>query len=133
MHAEFVENAILHAVVPNAFFGFDTYYGTDGLVMQIAPNLPDAVGNWKMEGVRYAGLSFDVAVANNFVVVCNVEELADGAADRNTKLAITLSYEGETPKVYVNNKLVSEGYTVDRVNKTVTVTVNFGNLNVSVR
>lgn len=133
LHAEFVENAILYAVVPNAFFGFDTYYGADGLVMQIAPNLPDAVGNWKMEGVRYAGLSCDVAVANNFVVVCNVEELADGAADRNTKLAITLSYEGETPKVYVNNKLVSEGYTVDRVNKTVTVTVNFGNVNVSVR
>ena len=72
LHAEFVENAILYALVPNAFFGMDTYYANDALVVEVAPNLPDAIGTWKMEQMRYAGLTYDIAVANNFVVVGNV-------------------------------------------------------------
>ena len=133
LHAEFIENAILYATVPNVFFGLDTYYADDALVVEVAPNVPDAIGTWKMEQVRYAGLTCDIAVANNFVVVGNVEELASGAMNRNTKLAVTLSYTGDTPKVYVNNKLVKDGYTVDTVNKTVTVIVPFTAINVSVR
>ena len=133
LHAEFIENAILYAAVPNAFFGMNTYYGADGLVMQIEPNLPEEIGTWKMEQVRYAGLVYDVAIGNNFVLVCNVEEKESGALSKDTKLEVTLSYEGETPKVYVNNKLVSEGYTVDVEAKTVTVTVDFTNVNISVR
>ena len=133
LHAEFVENAILYALVPNAFFGMDTYYADDALVVEVAPNLPDAIGTWKMEQMRYAGLTYDLAVANNFVVVCNVEELANGAMARNTKLAVTLSYTGATPKVYVNNKLVKDGYTVDTTAKTVTIIVDFTEINVSVR
>ena len=133
LHAEFIENAILYALVPNAFFGMDTYYAEEGLVMQVAPNLPDAIDTWKMEQVRYAGLTYDIAIANNFVVVCNVEENASGALSRNTQLEVTLSYTGETPKVYVNNKLVREGYTVNAVDKTVTITVDFGDVNISVR
>ena len=133
MHAEFIENAILYALVPNAFFGMDTYYADNALVMQVAPNLPDAIDTWKMEQVRYAGLTYDIAIANNFVVVCNVEENASGALSRNTQLEVTLSYTGETPKVYVNNKLVREGYTVNTVDKTVTITVAFADVNISVR
>ena len=133
LHAEFVENAILYASVPNAFFGMNSYYGADGLVMQVAPKLPEEIGTWKMEQVRYAGLSYDIAVSNDFVLVCNVEELASGAKTRNTKLEVTLSYTGSTPKVYVNNKLIKDGYTVDTTAKTVTVTVDFGNVNVAVK
>ena len=133
LHAEFIENAILHTIVPNAFFGLDTYYDAQSLVMQVAPNLPQAVGTWKMEGVRYAGLSYDIAVANNFVVICNVEELSNGASSRAMQLEVTLSYAGETPKVYVNNKRITSGYVVNEAEKTVTVTVEFGNVNVSVR
>ena len=133
LHAEFIENAILYSAVPNAFFGLDTYYNANGLVMQVAPNLPDAIGTWKMEQVRYAGLSYDIAIANNFVVVCNVDELATGALSRNTKLEVTLSYTGNAPKVYVNNKLVKDGYTVDTKAKTVTVTVDFGNVSIAVQ
>ena len=133
LDAEFVENSILYASVPNVFFGMNTYYDADGVVMQVAPNLPDAIGTWKMEQVRYVGLTYDIAVSNNFVVVCNVEELADGALDRNAKLEVTLSYAGNTPKVYINNKLVTEGYTVDRASKTVTITVDFGNVSIAVQ
>ena len=132
LHAEFIENAMLYAVVPNAFFGLDTYYGENGLVMQVAPKLPDAVNTWKMEQLRYAGLTYDLAVGNNFVVLCNVQELTAGAKSRNTKLEVTLSYTGSTPKVYINNKLVKEGYTVNTAEKTVTVTVDFADVNVSV-
>ena len=133
LHAEFIENAILYALVPNVFFGLDTYYGEDGLVMQIAPNLPDAIGTWKMEQVRYAGLVYDVAIGNDFVMICNVEELADGALDRGTKIAVTLSYTGNSPKVYINNKLVSSGYTVNASAKTVTVLLDANDVNVSLR
>ena len=133
LHAEFIENAILCAAVPNAFFGMNTYYGANGLVMQVAPNLPKEIDTWKMERVRYAGFVYDIAVANNFVLICNVDALADGAALRNTQLEVTLSYAGKTPKVYINNKLVSEGYTVDTVSKTVTVTVDFGNVSIAVQ
>lgn len=133
LHAEFIENAILYAAVPNAFFGLDTYYTEDALVMQVAPKLPDEIGTWKMEQVRYAGLTYDIAIANNFVVVCNVEEIATGALSRNTQLEVTLSYMGAAPKVYINNKLVREGYTVNTEDKTVTITVDFDNVNISVR
>ena len=119
--------------VPNAFFGMNSYYDADGLVMQVAPKLPENIGTWKMEQVRYAGLVYDVVVANNFVIIGNVEDNTDGAMDRNTKLEITLSYTGNTPKVYVNNKLIKDGYTVDTTAKTVTVTVDFGNVNVAVK
>ena len=111
----------------------DTYYQDNALVMQVAPKLPDEIGTWKMEQVRYGGLTYDIAVANNFVLVCNVEDYAKGASARDTKLAVTLSYTGTTPKVYVNNKLVTEGYTVDTVNKTVTIAVDFMQVNISVR
>ena len=133
LHAEFIENAILYAAVPNAFFGLDTYYGENGLVMQVAPNIPDAIGTWKMEQVRYAGLTYDIAIANNFVVIANVEELATGALSRNNQLEVTLSYTGNTPKVYINNKLVSDGYTVDAEAKTVTITVDFGCVSIAVQ
>ena len=133
LDAEFIENAILYALVPNAFFGFDSYYDADGLVVEIAPNLPDAINTWKMEQVRYAGLTYDVAVGNDFVVIANVEELETGASERNTRIAVTLSYTGNAPKVYVNNKLVTEGYTVDTTAKTVTILVNAQDVNVSVR
>ena len=132
LDAEFVENALLYALVPNAFFGLDTYY-EDGLVMQVAPNLPDAISTWKMERVRYAGLTYDIAVGDDFVLVCNVAELANGALSRNTKLAVTLAYTGDMPKVYINNKLVTEGYTVDTEGKTVTVTVEMRDVSIAVR
>ena len=133
LHAEFIENAVLYATVPNLFFGLDTYYGDNGLVMKVAPNLPEDINTWKMENVRYAGLSFDVAIGNSFVVIAGIEELASGAKDRNSKVEITLAYSGDSPKVYVNNKLISDGYVVNATQKTVTVTVDFANVNVSVR
>ena len=133
LHAEFIENAILYASVPNVFFGMDTHYGEDGLVVEIAPNLPDAIGTWKMEQVRYAGLVFDVAIGNDFVLLCNVEELEDGALSRGTTFEVTLSYTGSSPKVYINNKLVKSGYVVNEAAKTVTVQVNAQSVNVSVR
>ncbi len=133
LHAEFIENAILYASVPNVFFGMDTHYDEDGLVVEIAPNLPDAIGTWKMEQVRYAGLEFDVAIGNDFVLLCNVEELADGALSRGTTFEVTLSYTGASPKVYINNKLVKDGYVVNEAAKTVTVKVGAQSVNVSVR
>ena len=102
LHAEFIENAILYASVPNLFFGLDTYYDNDSLVMKVAPNLPDEIKTWKMEQLRYAGLTCDIAIGNSFVIVCNVKELSSGALSRNSKLEITLSYTGEKPSVYVN-------------------------------
>ena len=133
LHAEFVENAILYATVPNVFFGLDTYYGEDGLVMKVAPSLPEEISTWKMEQLRYAGLTFDLAVGNDFVVLCNVEELTLGALSRNIKIEVTLSYSGDKPKVYVNNQLVKDGYVVDAQTKTVTITLDVADVNVSVR
>ena len=133
LHAEFVENAILYATVPNVFFGLDTYYGEYGLVMKVAPSLPEEISTWKMEQLRYAGLTFDLAVGNDFVVLCNVEELTLGALSRNIKIEVTLSYSGDKPKVYVNNQLVKDGYVVDAQTKTVTITLDVADVNVSVR
>ena len=133
LHAEFIENAILYAAVPNVFFGMDSYYNESGLVVQVKPNLPEEIGTWKMEQVRYAGLVYDVAISNNFVLICNVAEKNAGAAARNTQLEVTLSYSGNTPKVYVNNKLVTDGYTVNKEAKTVTILVDFTNVSVAVQ
>ena len=133
LHAEFIENAILYAAVPNVFFGMDSYYNESGLVVQVKPNLPEEIGTWKMEQVRYAGLVCDVAISNDFVLICNVAEKNAGAAARNTQLEVTLSYSGNTPKVYVNNKLVTDGYTVNKEAKTVTILVDFTNVSVAVQ
>ena len=86
-----------------------------------------------MEQVRFAGLVYDIAIGNDFAMICNVNELEEGAKNRNTKVEITLSYKGNTPKVYINNKLVNSGYTVNASEKTVTVTLAFGETNVAVR
>ena len=133
LHAEFVENAILYSSVPTLFFGLDTYYGANGLVMKVAPTLPEEIGTWKMEQVRYAGVVFDIAVGNDFVVLCNLKEKSSGALSKNTTVEVTLSYTGDSPKVYINNKLVNSGYTVNESQKTVTVTVALSAVNVSVR
>ena len=133
LHAEFIENAILYSLVPNVFFGMDTYYNEKGLVMQVQPNLPEEIDTWKMEQVRYAGFVYDIAVSNDFVLICNVAEKATGAAARNTQLEVTLSYSGSAPKVYINNKLVTEGYTVNTAEKTVTILVDFTNVSIAVQ
>ena len=121
LDAEFIENAMLLAIVPDGFLGLDTYYESDTAVLAVKPNLPAAVDAWKLEDVRYLGVNFDIYAGNSFVMIKSVEENVSGATAKSA-ISITLSYSGDTPVVSLNGATVDSGYTVDAVNKTITYT-----------
>lgn len=128
LHAEFIENAMLMAVVPDGFFGLSTKYDTtdNKAVLVVEPNLPNDIAVWKMEDVRYLGIHFDIVVADSFVMIKSVENniLGGTIATDKAKIQITLHYTGDTPNVYLNGTLITSGYITDTTNKTITYTSN---------
>jgi len=131
LDAEFIENAMLMAVVPDGYLGLDTYYDGDTAVLKVNPSLPGAITNWKLENVRYLGIGFDVFVGNSFAIIQDVNELETGALDK-AAIEITLHYTGATPTVTVNGAVVTSGYTVDTAAKTITYVTDFSNLVIAV-
>lgn len=128
LHAEFIENAMLMAVVPDGFFGLSTKYDTtdNKAVLVVEPNLPNDIAVWKMEDVRYLGIHFDIVVADSFVMIKSVENniLGGTIATDKAKIQITLHYTGDTPNVYLNGTLITSDYITDTTNKTITYTSN---------
>ncbi len=121
LHAEFVENAILLSVVADGFIGLDSHYDGDYAVLDINPQIPSALSYWEMQDVRYLGVDFDVYATDNFVIISDVNNLVNGAKNK-AKVSVTLHYSGDTPTVYLNNRVINSGYTVDTENKTITYT-----------
>ena len=123
LDAEFIENVMLLSAIPDGFIGLDTHYEGAKAVLSVTPNLPDAIGAWKMEDVLYLGYDFDVYAGNSFVMIKSVNNIGDIDED-DAAIQVTLRYNGATPTVKVNGEVINSGYTVDAVNKTITYTTS---------
>lgn len=116
LDSEFLENAILYAVVPFGFFNLQSV-GVKNL--SVTPEIPSELDFWRMENLMFNGVRYDLEAGKDYVILESVRGNAE-----NMKLTVNLKTENKSPKVYINGELLdSTLYTVD--NGVVTLTVDF--------
>ena len=90
---EFYEAALLYAAVPHTYFGLD---GVEAGVLQIAPDLPDALEWFAMENLMFHDVRYDLHVTNSSAVISGVRGKTDG-------LTVRLKFKASgNEKVYIN-------------------------------
>lgn len=97
---EFLESILPMAAIPYGFLGIDSL---DGVTMQIAPQIPDALDYMGMENLLFNGVKYDVTAFANGVMVNSVRGDAAGL-----KLQIVLNEPKNGEKVYINGKASSD-------------------------
>lgn len=106
LDTEFIENAIVYNIVPEAFFGLGS---EDGKMLQIAPQLPTELSFWRMENLVFHGVKYDVETGKNYLTLRNVSD-----SDSGLYVNVSLQTDKTNPSVYINGKKLSkDAYTVN--------------------
>ncbi len=121
---EFLESAILYAIVPMAFFKLESKSAKE---LSVSPSLPDELEFWRMENLMFNDVKYDLEIRENGVILESVRGNTEGM-----KLCVKLETESKEPKVYVNGvELAKDNYTVSA--GSVEVTVDFAAQYIEVR
>ena len=116
LDSEFIENAIVYAIVPFGFFNLES---KSAKTLSVTPMLPKELSFWRMENLKFNGVLYDLEAGDDYVLLESVRGNTSGM-----KCVITLSTQSEAPQVYSNGKLLPESaYTV--TDGKVCVTVDF--------
>ena len=119
LDAEFLENIVLIAALPQAFLGL----GSSGYrELSVAPSLPDSLGYLKLENLYFQGWQYDLCAGNNYVRITDRREVSTGSGQSGLSLTVSFEIPDKEYRVYVNGKM-AEGTERDG---RVYVTVPFG-------
>lgn len=116
LDAEFLENSVLYAAIPDAILGLSS---TEYRTLTVSPSLPDGFDWFKLENLAFCYRKYDCCVGSNFVRISNVSKLQD----RSDDFWLTVRFaKPQTPfRVYVDGQITD--YTDE--GDTVSVTVPF--------
>lgn len=116
LDTEFLENAILYAVVPMGFFNIESKVAN---TLSVSPNLPKELEFWRMENLMFQEVKYDLEIGKNYVVLESVR-----GATEDMKLTVNLETKKNNPKVYSNGMILDKScYEVK--DGVVSVTVDF--------
>ena len=119
LDAEFLENAVLCAAIPEAFLGLGS---EDYRTLRFEPSLPESLSYLKLENLYFQGWQYDVCAGANYLRISDIREVSSGSG--RTDLSLTVSFEipdGEY-RVYVDGQMVQS----TEQNGRVFVTIPFG-------
>ncbi len=106
LDTEFIENAIVYNIVPEAFFGLGS---EDGKTLRIAPQLPTDLSFWRMENLVFRNVKYDVEAGDEYLTIRNVTGPNSGVY-----VNVSLQTDKKNPSVYINGKKLSKNaYTVE--------------------
>lgn len=116
LDSEFIENAILYAVVPFGFFGLES---KENNVLSVTPVLPEKLTFWRMENLLFHDVKYDVEYGKDYVILESVRGKTEGLG-----FNVNFKTKSKNPSVYVNGKQLKKSeYSVS--GGTVSLTVDF--------
>ncbi|MBO4251798.1 MAG: hypothetical protein J5911_03945, partial [Clostridia bacterium] len=124
LDSEFLENAIIYAIVPFAFFGLE---GTSDGLLSVTPSLPNGLKFWRMENLMFRNIRYDLQIGKNYVLIESVR-----GNTLNQKIKLNFAFNGKDPAVYIDGEKVDSSYYVF-ANNTVTVETDFSAKKVEVK
>lgn len=124
LDSEFLENAIVYAIVPFAFFGLE---GTSDGCLSITPSLPSGLKFWRMENLMFHNIRYDIQIGKNYVLIESVR-----GNTLNQTIKLNFAFNGKEPKVYIDGVRVDSSYYVFE-NNTVYIETDFSAKKVEVK
>ena len=119
LDAEFLENAVLYAAVPQAFLGLSS---TDYRTLNFAPALPEGLTYLKLENLYFQGWQYDVCAGSNYLRISDSREVSLGSGKTGLSVTVSFAVPDQEYRVYVNGRMVESA----EQNGRVFVTVPFG-------
>ena len=116
LDAEFLENSVLYAAIPDAVLGLGS---TEYRTLTVSPTLPSGISYFKLENLAFQYRKFDCCVGENYVRISNVSKLRE--SDAELKLTVRFPEPSTPYRVYVDGKIVEHEVS----NGWVSVTVPF--------
>lgn len=123
LDAEFLENAMLAKIVPDALFGMQL---TDFDVLSFTNNGVTGLKKARIDNLKFGNVTYSVTVDGNSLEICNLF----GAVYKDTMVQMRFVKPSGSYKVYVNGTETTD-YT--EVNGYVVVTVKLSNVKVTVK
>lgn len=102
---EFLESALLYAVVPNGFFGLDSPAMN---TLGVKPNLPSALSFWKIENLLFHNIRYDLTIGKDFVQIDGVRGATEGK-----KIQVSFALPDYNYEVVSDNATVLKTEVVD--------------------
>ena len=119
LDAEFLENAVLYAAVPQVFLGMGS---DDYRTLNFAPDLPEGLSYFKLENLYYQGWQYDVCAGSNYLRISDSREVSLGSGKTGLSVTVSFAVPDQEYRVYVNGRMVESA----EQNGRVYVTVPFG-------
>lgn len=116
LDAEFLENSVVCAAIPDAVLGLSS---TEYRTLTVEPSLPDGFEWFKLENLAFCYRKYDCCVGSNFVRITNVSKLQN--RDDEVWITVRFAKPDKAFRVYVDGQMTD--YTDE--GDTVSVTVPF--------
>ena len=98
LDSEFLESAIVYAIVPFGFFNLESV----GIkTLSVTPKLPQELSFWRMENLMYNSVCYDLEVGKDYVILESIRGNTKGM-----KFTVNLPATSENPQVYCNGQLL---------------------------